>query len=126
MLQRKQIEEGWFKTGDIATMDDEGYFRIVDRKKDMIIVSGFNVYPNEVEEVVALQQGVLEAAAIGVPCEATGEKIRLYIVKSDPALTKEQVIENAREHLTKYKVPKEVEFIDEMPKTNVGKILRKT
>ena len=119
------IEDGWLKTGDIATMDEEGYFRIVDRKKDMIIVSGFNVYPNEIEEVMAMHKGVLEAAAIGIACEATGEKIRVYIVKSDNGLTQEQVIEHARENLTKYKVPKEIVFIDEMPKTNVGKILRK-
>ncbi|MFD2166683.1 AMP-binding protein [Thalassotalea euphylliae] len=119
------IEDGWLKTGDIATMDDDGYFRIVDRKKDMIIVSGFNVYPNEIEEVMAMHQGVLEAAAIGIACEATGEKIRVYIVKSDNGLTEDQVIAHARENLTNYKVPKEIVFIDEMPKSNVGKILRK-
>ncbi|NMP31610.1 AMP-binding protein [Thalassotalea sp. M1531] len=119
------IEDGWLKTGDIATMDEDGYFRIVDRKKDMIIVSGFNVYPNEIEEVMAMHSGVLEAAAIGIACEATGEKIRVYIVKSDSALTQDQVLSHARENLTKYKVPKEIVFIDEMPKSNVGKILRK-
>lgn len=119
------IEDGWFKTGDIATMDENGYFRIVDRKKDMIIVSGFNVYPNELEEVMAMHEGVLEAAAIGIPCEATGEKIRIYIVKKQADLTQESLIAHARENLTKYKVPKEIVFIDEMPKSNVGKILRK-
>ena len=119
------IEDGWFKTGDIATMDEDGYFRIVDRKKDMIIVSGFNVYPNELEEVMAMHSGVLEAAAIGIPCAATGEKIRIYIVKKQADLTEESLIAHARENLTKYKVPKEIVFIDEMPKSNVGKILRK-
>ena len=119
------IEDGWFKTGDIATMDENGYFRIVDRKKDMIIVSGFNVYPNELEEVMAMHEGVLEAAAIGIPCEATGEKIRIYIVKKQADLTQDALIAHARENLTKYKVPKEIVFIDEMPKSNVGKILRK-
>ncbi|REL26949.1 long-chain-fatty-acid--CoA ligase [Thalassotalea euphylliae] len=119
------IEDGWFKTGDIATMDENGYFRIVDRKKDMIIVSGFNVYPNELEEVMATHEGVLEAAAIGIPCAATGEKIRIYIVKKQADLTQDSLIAHARENLTKYKVPKEIVFIDEMPKSNVGKILRK-
>lgn len=121
------IEDGWLKTGDIATMDEDGYFRIVDRKKDMIIVSGFNVYPNEIEEVMASHPGVLEAAAIGMPFEATGEKIRVYIVKSDKSLTEEQITTHARENLTNYKVPKEICFIEEseMPKSNVGKILRK-
>ncbi|WP_448211691.1 AMP-binding protein [Colwellia sp. MEBiC06753] len=119
------LVDGWLKTGDIATMDEQGYFRIVDRKKDMIIVSGFNVYPNEIEEVLALHPGVLEAAAIGIPCEATGEKIRVYIVKQDQNLNEAMLIAHARENLTNYKVPKEVYFVDEMPKSNVGKILRK-
>ena len=119
------IEDGWFKTGDIATVDEAGYFRIVDRKKDMIIVSGFNVYPNEIEEVLAMHSGVLEAAAIGMPCTNSGEKIRVYIVKNDNNLTEQQILEHAQENLTKYKVPKEILFIDEMPKSNVGKILRK-
>lgn len=119
------LEDGWLKTGDIATMDEGGYFTIVDRKKDMIIVSGFNVYPNEIEEVLVMHDGVLEAAAIGVPCESSGELVKVYIVKKDPSVTAEALIEHCHKFLTNYKVPKEVEFIDEMPKTNVGKILRK-
>jgi len=119
------MSDGWFKTGDIATMDENGMFKIVDRKKDMIIVSGFNVYPNEIEEVLAMHEGVLEAAAIGLPCVATGEQVKVFIVKKDPALNEATVIAHCREHLTNYKVPKEVEFLDEMPKSNVGKILRK-
>jgi len=119
------MSDGWFKTGDIATMDENGMFKIVDRKKDMIIVSGFNVYPNEIEEVLAMHEGVLEAAAIGLPCVATGEQVKVFIVKKDPSLNDAAVIAHCREHLTNYKVPKEVEFLDEMPKSNVGKILRK-
>jgi len=119
------MEDGWFKTGDIATMDERGFFKIVDRKKDMIIVSGFNVFPNEIEEVMAMHDGVLEAAAIGVPCEATGELVKVFIVKKSTDLTEAMLIEHSHKYLTKYKVPKQIEFIDEMPKSNVGKILRK-
>ncbi|WP_286267463.1 AMP-binding protein [Thalassotalea atypica] len=119
------LEDGWLKTGDIATVDTDGHFTIVDRKKDMIIVSGFNVYPNEIEEVIVMHEGILEAAAIGIPCEATGELVKVYIVKTDPEIDENAVIEHCHKYLTNYKVPKQVEFIDEMPKTNVGKILRK-
>ncbi len=117
--------EGWLFTGDIVKFDDEGLLHIVDRKKDMILVSGFNVYPNEIEDVVALHGKVLEVAAIGQPHEVSGELVKVYVVKSDPSLTKEEVIAHCREHLTGYKVPKLVEFRDDLPKTNVGKILRR-
>ncbi|CAH9050951.1 Long-chain-fatty-acid--CoA ligase [Pseudoalteromonas holothuriae] len=119
------LKDGWFATGDIATYDDEGFFYIVDRKKDMIIVSGFNVFPNEVEEVVAMHEGVLEVAAIGVPHEVSGEQVKVFIVKKDLSLTEKDIIKHCRENLTNYKVPKLVEFKDELPKTNVGKILRR-
>jgi long-chain acyl-CoA synthetase len=119
------MSDGWFKTGDIATMDENGMFKIVDRKKDMIIVSGFNVYPNEIEEVLAMHEGVLESAAIGLPSEATGEQVKVFIVKKDPNIDEAEIIAHSRKHLTNYKVPKEVEFLTEMPKSNVGKILRK-
>lgn len=118
-------KDGWLKTGDVATIDSEGYLKIVDRKKDMILVSGFNVYPNEVEEAVASHPGVLEVAAIGVPDEHSGEVVKVVVVKKDPSLTKEQVIAHAREGLTGYKTPRIVEFREELPKTNVGKILRR-
>ncbi|MEK2688550.1 AMP-binding protein [Bdellovibrio sp. GT3] len=117
--------DGWLKTGDIATVDNDGFFKIVDRKKDMILVSGFNVYPNEVEEVIASHPGVLEVAAIGVPDEHSGEIVKVVIVKKDPNLTPEEVIAHARKSLTGYKAPKLVEFRTELPKTNVGKILRR-
>jgi len=119
------MNDGWFATGDIATMDENGFLRIVDRKKDMIIVSGFNVYPNEVEEVIMMHDGVVEVAAIGVPCEVTGEKIKIYLVKENDGVTEESVIAHCRQHLTNYKVPKLIEFSDDLPKSNVGKILRK-
>ncbi|NKX43564.1 AMP-binding protein [Roseicyclus persicicus] len=115
----------WFLTGDIGVMDPDGYVRIVDRKKDMVVVSGFNVYPNEVEDVLAAHPGVLECAVIGVPDEGTGEAVKAYVVKSDPGLTAEALRSYCKEHLTGYKVPKRVEFRDELPKSNVGKILRK-
>lgn len=118
-------KEGWLKTGDIATVDEKGFFRIVDRKKDMILVSGFNVYPNEVEEAVVSHPGVLEAAAIGIPDEHSGEIVKVFVVKKDPNLTAEEVIAHAKKTLTGYKVPKLVEFRNELPKTNVGKILRR-
>lgn len=115
----------WLHTGDIAKMDANGFFYIVDRKKDMILVSGFNVYPNEVEDVVAMMPGVLEVAAIGVPDEHSGEVVKLVVVKKDPNLTAEQITAFARENLTGYKRPKLIEFRSELPKSNVGKILRR-
>jgi len=118
-------QDGYFRSGDMGFMDDRGYVKIVDRKKDMILVSGFNVYPNEVEEVAATHPGVLEAAAIGVPDERTGEAVKLFIVRKDPALTAEMVKEFCAQGLTNYKRPHLVEFRDSLPKTNVGKILRK-
>ena len=118
-------KDGAFKTGDIGVMDERGFITIVDRKKDMILVSGFNVYPNELEQVVAMMPGVLEVAAIGVPDEHSGEVPKLFIVKKDPALTEAQVLEFCKEQLTGYKRPKYIEFRAELPKTNVGKILRR-
>ncbi|MBC6943366.1 MAG: long-chain-fatty-acid--CoA ligase [Xanthomonadales bacterium] len=117
--------DGWLRTGDIARMDDKGYVYIVDRKKDMILVSGFNVYPNEIEDVVAHMPGVLEVAAVGVPDEKSGEAVKLVIVKKDPALTAEAVLKHCKENLTGYKQPRHIEFRDSLPKTNVGKILRR-
>ena len=119
------FDDGFLRTGDIAAMDEKGYLRIVDRKKDMILVSGFNVYPNEIEAVAALHPGVLEAAAVGVPEARSGEAVKLFVVKKDPGLTAEALIAHCRENLTGYKVPKLVEFRSELPKTNVGKILRR-
>jgi long-chain acyl-CoA synthetase len=118
-------KDGWLATGDIGMMDEQGFVRIVDRKKDMILVSGFNVYPNEIEAVVAMHSGVLECAAIGVPDTKSGEAVKLFVVKKDPALTAEAVIAHCREQLTGYKCPREVEFRAELPKSNVGKILRR-
>ena len=117
--------DGWLHTGDMARMDERGYFFIVDRKKDMILVSGFNVYPNEVEDVVAMIPGVLEVAAIGVPDDKSGEAVKIFIVRKDPALTADAVKAFCRENLTGYKLPKYIEFRDSLPKSNVGKILRK-
>ncbi len=117
--------DGWLHTGDLAKMDAGGFFYIVDRKKDMILVSGFNVYPNEVEDVIAAMEGVQEVAAIGVPDEKSGEAVKVFIVRKDPNLTSEQVKAYCRENLTGYKQPRLVEFRTELPKTNVGKILRK-
>ena len=119
------LKDGWFATGDIAMMDDKGFFTIVDRKKDMIIVSGFNVYPNEIEEVLAMHDGVLESAAIGVPHDVSGEIVKIFVVSKSDDLTEESLIKHCRENLTNYKVPKLVEFRKELPKTNVGKILRR-
>ena len=118
-------KDGYFKTGDIAMLDDKGFFHIVDRKKDMILVSGFNVYPNEIEAVVANMQGVLESACIGVADEKTGEAAKLFVVKSDQNINGEDVINFCKENLTAYKVPKQVVFIDELPKSTVGKLLRR-
>jgi len=117
--------DGYFRTGDIGIMDDRGQVRIVDRKKDMISVSGFKVYPNEVEAVVASHPGVLECAVIGVPDARTGEMVKLYVVKKDPNLTAADLIGYCHTQLTHYKVPRQVEFRTELPKTNVGKILRR-
>ena len=119
------MPDGFLRTGDVAVMDNKGFIRIVDRKKDMILVSGFNVYPNEVEDVVAMHPGVLEVAAVGVPDEKSGEAVKIFVVKKDPALTSAQLIAHCRENLTGYKVPAHVEFRTELPKTNVGKILRR-
>jgi long-chain acyl-CoA synthetase len=117
--------DGWLKTGDIAIFTEEGYFKIVDRKKDMILVSGFNVYPNEIEDVVASCPGVLEVAAIGIPDEKSGEVVKIFVVKKDQSLTEEAVMAYCKENLTGYKLPKHIEFRAELPKTNVGKILRR-
>jgi len=117
--------DGFFRTGDIGVMDERGYVRIVDRKKDMILVSGFNVYPNEVEDAMASHPGILECAAVGVPDEHSGECVKLFVVKKDPALTEADVLEWAKSKLTGYKRPRHVEFRTELPKTNVGKILRR-
>lgn len=119
------LKDGWLATGDVATLDEQGFLRIVDRKKDMILVSGFNVYPNEIEDVVALHPKVLESAAVGVPNEVSGETVKLFVVKKDASLTPEELLTHCRRYLTGYKVPKIVEFRDELPKSNVGKILRR-
>ena len=118
-------DDGWLRTGDIGRMDEQGFVFIEDRKKDLILVSGFNVYPNEVEDVVVSHPGVLEAAVVGVQDERAGEAVRLFAVKKDPSLTKAELIEYCRESLTGYKIPREVIFKDELPKTNVGKVLRR-
>jgi long-chain acyl-CoA synthetase len=121
----KVIKDGWLLTGDIGFMHEDGYFQIVDRKKDMILVSGFNVYPNEIEEVIITHPKVLEVAAIGIPDERSTEVVKVFIVKKDQSLTADEVIAHCKENLTNYKVPKQVEFRKELPKTNVGKILRR-
>ncbi len=117
--------DGFLRTGDVGYVDERGYVRIVDRKKDMILVSGFNVYPNEIEDVVALHPGVLEVAAVGVPDERSGEVVKIVVVRKDPALSAEALIDHCRQHLTGYKVPRRIEFRTELPKSNVGKILRR-
>ncbi|NMP26708.1 long-chain-fatty-acid--CoA ligase FadD [Rahnella sp. SAP-1] len=119
------LKDGWLSTGDIVTVDEQGFLRIVDRKKDMILVSGFNVYPNEIEEVVSQHAKVLEVAAIGVPSHSSGEKVKICVVKKDPSLTADELLDHCRRNLTGYKVPKIIEFRDELPKSNVGKILRR-
>ncbi|MGK0268315.1 MAG: long-chain acyl-CoA synthetase [Paraglaciecola sp.] len=121
----EMIVDGWLATGDIATCDAEGYFYIVDRKKDMILVSGFNVFPNEIEEIAAMHEDIVEAAAIGVPHAVSGEIVKLVAVRKNPDLSEKDIIEHCRKYLTGYKVPKKVEFTDELPKSNVGKILRR-
>jgi long-chain acyl-CoA synthetase len=117
--------DGWLRTGDIGRLDDEGFVFIEDRKKDVIVVSGFKVYPNEIEDVATLQKGVREAAAIGVPDPQSGEVVKLFVVRSDDGLTSADVVAHARSHLTGYKVPRHVEFVASLPKTNVGKVLRR-
>jgi long-chain acyl-CoA synthetase len=117
--------DGWLKTGDIAQIDRDGYFKIVDRKKDMILVSGFNVYPNEVEEVAVSHPKVKEAAAVGLPDERSGEVVQLFVVKKDESLTAKELVDFCHQYLTAYKVPKRIEFIADLPKNNVGKILRR-
>ena len=116
---------GWLRTGDVGRMDENGYLWIEDRKKDMILVSGFNVYPNEIENVIVEMDGILEAAAIGVPDERSGEIVKVFAVRTDPNITEQDIIAYCRENLTGYKRPKLIEFRDELPKTNVGKILRR-
>jgi long-chain acyl-CoA synthetase len=117
--------DGYFKSGDVGIVDARGYFKIVDRKKDMILVSGFNVYPNEVEEVASACPGIMECAAIGVPDEKTGEAVKLVVVRKDPQLTEAQILAYCRANMTAYKQPRVIEFRDELPKTPVGKILRR-
>ncbi|EOY5376071.1 long-chain-fatty-acid--CoA ligase FadD [Cronobacter dublinensis] len=119
------LQDGWLRSGDVAVMDEEGFLRIIDRKKDMILVSGFNVYPNEIEDVVMQHSGVQEVAAVGIPSEASGELVKIFVVKKEASLTEEALITFCRRHLTGYKVPKQVEFRTELPKSNVGKILRR-
>jgi len=121
----KVLKNGWLKTGDVAVMTENGYFKIVDRKKDMIIVSGFNVYPNEVEDAIASHPAVLEVAVVGVQDEKSGEAVKAFVVKRNESVTAEQIIEHAKKTLTNYKVPRSVEFRKDLPKTNVGKILRR-
>lgn len=122
----KAFIDGWFRTGDMGFMDQRGYFKITDRKKDMILVSGFNVYPNEVEDIVMTHPGVMEVAAIGAPDERSGEVVKIVVVRKDPALSADALLAHCREHLTGYKVPKIVEFRSEpLPKTNIGKVLRR-
>ena len=116
---------GWLRSGDIGRMDENGFIYIEDRKKDMILVSGFNVYPNEIEGVVVEMEGVLEAAAIGIPDEKSGEIVKLYVVRNNESVTAEDIKGFCRKNLTGYKVPKEIEFRNDLPKTNVGKILRR-
>ncbi len=119
------LKDGWLATGDIVVMGEDKNLKIVDRKKDMIIVSGFNVYPNEIEDVVMLNYKVLEVVAIGVPDVNCGEAVKIFVVKRDETLTADELRKHCREYLTGYKMPREVEFRDEMPKSNIGKILRR-
>ena len=119
------MADGFLRTGDVAVIDSSGFIKIVDRKKDMILVSGFNVYPNEIEDVLAMHPGVLESAAVGVPDPKTGEAVKIYVVKKDPDLTEASLLEHCRANLTGYKVPRQIAFRNELPKTNVGKILRR-
>lgn len=123
--EETMTKDGWLKTGDMAVINEDGYLKIVDRKKDMIIVSGFNVYPNEVEDVIVSHKDIVEAAAIGIPDPKSSEAVKVFVVRGNPSLTEKDVIAYCRENLTAYKVPKIVEFREELPKTNVGKILRR-
>ena len=118
-------QDGFLKTGDIGTLNKDGFLAIVDRKKDMILVSGFNVYPNEIEDVVSLHPDIIEAACIGIDDKKTGEAVKLFVVKSNASLSEKEIIAYCKENLTGYKIPKQIEFIDELPKTNVGKVLRR-
>ena len=122
---KKVMKRGFFLTGDIGVMDEDGYIQIVDRKKDMVIVSGFNVYPNEVEDIIAAHPGVDEVAVIGVPDPDTTETVKAFVTLHDKSLSPADIRTYAKQHLTNYKVPKHVEIRDELPKSNVGKILRK-
>jgi long-chain acyl-CoA synthetase len=117
--------DGWLRTGDIGTLDAQGYLKLLDRKKDMVIVSGFKVFPSEVEDVAMQHPDVIEAAVIGVPSERTGQAVKLFVVRSDPALTEAQLSQFLHERLANYKVPHIIEFRDSLPKSNIGKILRK-
>ena len=121
----KVLQDGWLSTGDIGMMSEDGFFSIVDRKKDMILVSGFNVYPNEVEDIIAAHPKVLECAAVGIPSEKSGEVVKVFVVRKDKSLTEDELITYARTELTGYKIPKAVAFVDDLPKSNVGKILRR-
>jgi len=122
---KESINKGWLSTGDIGRMDKQGYFTIVDRKRDKIDINGRTVYPNEIEDYVSYHPKVLELAVVGIPNEVTGEAVKAFVVKKDPTLTKEEVIAYCREGLAKYKVPSFVQFIKEVPKSNVGKLLRR-
>lgn len=119
------LKDGWLYTGDIATMDADGFIKIIDRKKDVINISGFNVYPNEIEEVISMHQKVYEVAAIGLRQDEFREKIKVFIVKKDETLSEKEIIQHCKLHLTNYKLPKEIEFRSELPKSNVGKVLRR-
>ncbi len=121
----KVFQDGWLKTGDVGHLDAEGFVTITDRKKDMILVSGFKVYPNEIESVVATHPGVLECGVVGVPDDKTGEAVKVVIVKKDPSLTKEAVLAYCKTQLTGYKLPHHVEFRNALPKTPIGKVLRR-
>ena len=121
----KTIRNGWLCTGDVGVIDEDGYLRVVDRIKDMIIVSGFKVFPNEVEDVIALHPKVKECACVGINSEKSGECVKLFVVKKDSSLKEKELMEYCKENLTGYKMPKEIEFRDSLPKTNVGKILRR-
>lgn len=123
--QKAFTTDGYMRTGDVGLMDEQGFIKIVDRKKDMIIVSGFNVFPNELENVISLCPGVLECAVIGIEDSKQGESIKAFVVKSDVLLTEEDLSKYCRQHLTGYKIPKYIEFRDDLPKSNVGKILRR-
>jgi len=123
--EKVMTADGFFRSGDVGVMDERGYVKIVDRKKDMILVSGFNVYPNEIEQVVNLHPGVLECAAVGVPDDKSGEVVKLFVVKKDISMSEDDLAHYCRDNFTAYKRPKYIEFRDDLPKSNVGKILRR-